>query len=76
MAEIGPETMAEDPTPSRGLVAKLASVFADCFEEEATPEAGGRFQTLLAVLGEKTGLTVGHDPAFLQEVLGSKGNAD
>jgi hypothetical protein len=64
-----PAIPAEDPTPSRGLVKKLAEIYASCFEEEPTAESGGRFQTLLAVLAEKTGLIIGHDPAFLEEVL-------
>jgi hypothetical protein len=60
---------AQDPTPSRGLVAKLAAVYAECFEEEPTAETGGRFQKLLEILNEETGLVIGHDAAFLEEIL-------
>jgi hypothetical protein len=65
-----PEVPATDPGPSRDLVAKLGSVYSDCFEEEPTAEAGGRFATLLAVLSEETGLVIGHDPAFLADIIG------
>ena len=64
-----PEVPAEDPAPSRELVAKLASIYTDCFEEEPTAEADGRFAALLAVLSEEMDLVIGHDPAFLAEVI-------
>jgi hypothetical protein len=58
-----------DPTVSRELVAKLAGIFSECFEMEPTAEEGGAFRVALKVLGEVTGLTIEHEPAFLTRAL-------
>jgi hypothetical protein len=62
-------TPPQDPAPSRGLVVKLAAVYAECFEEEPSAETGGRFQKLLEILDAKTGVVIGHDAAFLEGIL-------
>lgn len=67
--ETQPKVGTEDPASSRALVAKLASVFAECFEQEPTAEPGGPFQTLLAVLDKETGFVIAHDPGVLKGIL-------
>jgi len=64
-----PEPPAEDPTPSRPFVAKLAKIFEECFEMKPTAEADGPFRATLAMLEEITGLVIGHEPNFLADIL-------
>jgi hypothetical protein len=63
------EVIRDNPAPSRDFVAKLAKVYAECFEAEPTAEADGGFGFALETLGEVTGLVIGHEPAFLAEIL-------
>jgi hypothetical protein len=62
---------AEDPGPSRPFVAKLAKIFAECFEMAPTADEDGPFRAALEVLDAETGLVIGHSPELLAQVLRS-----
>jgi hypothetical protein len=63
------EPVRYDPSPSRPLVAKLAKIYAECFEEKPTADADGGFAFALESLEGVTGLVIGHGPEFLAEIL-------
>jgi len=65
----GPEAPESDGDSSREFVAKLAEIFAECFEMQATAQEDGPFRASLIVLGEVTGLVIGHEPEFLAQIL-------
>lgn len=64
-----PEPVRDDPSPSRPFVAKLAKVYAECFEEKPTADADGGFAFALETLEGVTGLVIGHEPQFLAAIL-------
>ncbi|MEJ2388511.1 MAG: hypothetical protein P8Y27_14755 [Chromatiaceae bacterium] len=66
---VQPEPVRYDPTPSRPFVAKLAKVYAECFEEKPTADTGGGFAFALETIETVTGLIIGHEAAFLAEIL-------
>jgi hypothetical protein len=66
---VQPEPVRYDPAPSRPLVAKLAKVYAECFEEKPTADTGGGFAFALETIETVTGLIIGHEAAFLAEIL-------
>jgi hypothetical protein len=71
-----PEEAGPDLETSRGLVRKLAKVFSECFELEATAAEDSPFSACLELLDQVTGYAIGHEPEFLARVLGQpdKGN--
>lgn len=58
-----------DPAVTREIVAKLAEIFSECFEMQPTADENGPFRASLRVIGKITGLTIGHEPEFLAQVL-------
>jgi hypothetical protein len=66
---VQPEPVRYDPSPSRPFVAKLAKVYAECFEEKPTADADGGFAFALETVETVTGLVIGHELAFLAEIL-------
>jgi hypothetical protein len=68
----GPKEPEADPDSSRAFVAKLAEIFVECFEMQATAQEDGSFRASLIVLGEVTGLVIGHEPEFLAQVLAAE----
>jgi hypothetical protein len=67
--DLEPEAAEPDPAPSRDFVAKLADIFSECFEMPPTAAEDGPFRTSLEVLSEVTGLMIGSEPEFLEQIL-------
>ena len=64
-----PEPPEPDPASSSEFVAKLAEIFAECFETAPTADEDGPFRATLQVLGDVTGLLIGQDPEFIAGAL-------
>jgi len=59
---------------SAGLLAALAPIFEECFEERPTANREGAFVTAIAAVAEAAELELRHDPVFLAQVLGETRN--
>jgi hypothetical protein len=70
-----PISPATEPRTSRAFVAKLADIFAECFETEPTAAEQGPFGVTLGILEDVTGYVIRHDGDFLNEVLETRRRA-
>lgn len=67
-----PEAAAEPSGPSPamlGLVASLAHVFEECFEQPPTAAARGQFAVTLKLVANGVGLDIPRDKTLLEQVL-------